>query len=189
MTWFFMRKRGRGFDARNRNPWLPGGCTQAQIAPWDKYIVVFLLQSEESHSIHDTWQGSAAPDTSWSFFPAPSICFIPFSSSALWDLFSSSFFFHFFNIFCPSWPWCHSVFCARGAMMELNTDYGSYLLYPCQDSCQEQWMKMKSAWIKIMGDTIQVKRYHRNIFSFGWVCCGIKFEAPTRLIFSYPESP
>lgn len=99
------------------------------------------------------------------------------------------FFFHFFNIFCPSWPWCHSVFCARGAMMELNTDYGSYLLYPCQDSCQEQWMKMKSAWIKIMGDTIQVKRYHRNIFSFGWVCCGIKFEAPTRLIFSYPESP
>lgn len=104
MTWIFMRKRGRGFDARNRNPWLPGGCTQAQIAPWDKYIVVSLLQSEESHSIHDTWQGSAAPDTSWSFFPAPSICFIPFSSSALWDLFSSSFFFTFSTYSAPLGP-------------------------------------------------------------------------------------
>lgn len=53
MTWFFMRKRGRGFDARNRNPWLPGGCTQAQIAPWDKYIVFSLTKWRKSlHSRH-----------------------------------------------------------------------------------------------------------------------------------------
>lgn len=111
--------------------------------------------------------------------------FVLFLSLPLhYEISSPPLFFTLSTCSAPLDPDASLSFVPEAAVIELNTDYGSYLLYSCQNSCQKQWIKIKSGWII----TIQAKRYHRNIFSFCWACCGIKSETPTRFIFSYPES-
>lgn len=143
----------------------------------------FSPTREENCSIHDTCQGSAAHDTSWSFFQL--FLFVLFLSlPLLCEISSPPLFLTLSTCSAPLDPDATLSLVPEAAVIELSTDYGSHLLYSCQSSCQKQWIKIKSEWII----TTQVKRYHRNIFSFHWVSCGIKSATHNRFIFSYPES-
>lgn len=48
------------------------------------------------------------------------------------------------HVLAPLDPDASLSFVPEAAVIELNTDYESYLLYSCQNSCQKQWIKIKS---------------------------------------------